>query len=450
MSNPEHPPWRSHVVGLLLHPQQPRIWLQAAPDGFALPQAEIADYVWTASAGIVQSTLEPLLRQPLHVLNCVQFAANGDTRQVEAAFLLEATDNQTPAHGNWVDRDTLETLPLSQPQYRPLIQDTLAEAAARSYPPLRAPWAKPGWHASMRAWLETELERLGMGPVQALQPVKSWPLSCLLQVTTAAGCFYFKATATLPLFVNEGQVMTALARWFPHNVPAPLVTEPAQNWMLLPDLGTALPWAAPPAARQRLQQLFGQRQRESVALLPDLLAAGCLDRRLPVLARQLGTLLADPVLFEVLPAAEATRLQALLPALQNACAELASYHVPAALVHGDLHTANVILQGETMVIIDWTDACITHPFFDMLTIFWEEDAALKAVMRDDYLSLWTEYEPMPRLRQAWELAEWLGAAHQAVSYQQILAHIEPGPGQALRHDFRQWLQTLLALGAGRK
>lgn len=450
MSKDEHPPWRSHVVGLLLHPQQPLIWLPAAPDGYALPQIEIAGYVWTASAGIVQAALEPLLSAPLHVLNCLHFAADGDTRRVEAVFLLQAANGSTPANGRWVGLDALPALPLSQPHYRSLLQQTLGEVAAAAYPPLRAPWAIPGWYTQVQAWLDAELARLGLEPLQAVRPVKSWPLSCLLHLTTAVGSYYFKATASLPLFVNEGKVMTALARWFPQNVPAPLAADAARNWMLLPDLGMALPWAAPPAARQQLQRLFGQRQRESAALLPDLLAAGCLDRRLPVLARQIEALLTDPVLFEILPAAEVVSLQSLLPALQIACAELASYQVPASLVHGDLHTGNVILHGETMFIIDWTDACVTHPFFDMLTIFWEEDAALKTVMRDDYLSSWRDYESMPRLQQAWELAEWLGAAHQAISYQQILAHIEPGPGQALRRDFQEWLQTLLALSRSRK
>ena len=45
--------------------------------------------------------------------------------------------------------------------------------------------------------------------------------------------------------------------------------------------------------------------------------------------------------------------------------ELAALPIPQTLVHGDLHLSNVSRQAGQYVLFDWTDACVSHPFFDM-------------------------------------------------------------------------------------
>ena len=122
--------------------------------------------------------------------------------------------------------------------------------------------------------------------------------------------------------------------------------------------------------------------------------------------------------------AEVARLRALAPRLKAMCRTLADYHVPATLVHGDLNLGNVALHDEQYVFFDWTDACVSHPFFDLLTVIWEDDPEVQAHLLERYLELWTVYEPMERLREAWTLAEPLCSLHQAVSYQAILRHTE--------------------------
>ena len=76
--------------------------------------------------------------------------------------------------------------------------------------------------------------------------------------------------------------------------------------------------------------------------------------------------------------------------------------------------------------------CVAHPWFDLLTMLARDhrlpDATQAyAQMLERYLALWTDYAPMARLRQAWELARPLAALHQAVSYQHIVAGLEAPP-----------------------
>ena len=112
------------------------------------------------------------------------------------------------------------------------------------------------------------------------------------------------------------------------------------------------------------------------------------------------------------------------------CNTLASYSVPQTLVHGDLHPGNIAQAQGKYRFFDWTDGCISHPFFDLVTLLNLEimPPNLLAARQDlirFYLELWTAYEPIERLWSAWQLAQTLGALHQAISYQHINTCLEP-------------------------
>jgi hypothetical protein len=107
---------------------------------------------------------------------------------------------------------------------------------------------------------------------------------------------------------------------------------------------------------------------------------------------------------------------------------------------------NVAVLAGRLQFFDWTDACITHPFFDLISVYDEEDTAVQAQLRDAYLALWAEYAAMPRLLEACTLAQPLSDLHQAISYQHIQAGLEPAAqihfSDAAPHYVRKVLRTL--------
>ena len=135
--------------------------------------------------------------------------------------------------------------------------------------------------------------------------------------------------------------------------------------MLLDDFGPAVGWDAPVEERDLVLRLFGLVQIESAEWVEALLAMGCIDRRPEWLARQTAELIADDAALSGLDDAEAARLRALAPKLAAMCRRLAAGPVPNALVHGDLHLANVARRDGEYLFFDWTDACVTHPFLDL-------------------------------------------------------------------------------------
>ena len=94
------------------------------------------------------------------------------------------------------------------------------------------------------------MARLGQSLV-GIEQVKQWSISSVLRVRTDGPDFYFKVSAPLPLFVEEGPVTAMLASRFPGYVPAPLAVEPERGWMLLPDFGELIGWQAPLEVQER-------------------------------------------------------------------------------------------------------------------------------------------------------------------------------------------------------
>jgi hypothetical protein len=204
-----------------------------------------------------------------------------------------------------------------------------------------------------------------------------------------------------------------------------LATDIRQDWMLLPDAGLKLDRKAPVEQIAEVLLTFGRMQLESVKYTDELLqTAGCADRRPPHAVPLISSLLEDELVVSKLSADEIGELRRQMPVIIDMCAKLSDYSVPVTLVHGDLHLGNVVCRDDRLVFFDWTDGCVAHPFMDMLLIFNEHDEAKRIYLRDAYLKLWLDFEPMERLLELWSLCEVAHAVYHTISYQSILRYTE--------------------------
>ena len=68
-------------------------------------------------------------------------------------------------------------------------------------------------------------------------------------------------------------------------------------------------------------------------------------------------------------------------------------------------------------------------------------------MQQAYLRTWESYEPVEKLTEAFTLGYNLGMLHQAISYQQIIASLEPTAKRDLDHGLSFWLRRLLEVAS---
>lgn len=426
--------WRSTLYAIVL--DGAKVWLTEAG---ALPQVKVNGDMWDTEAGQAKRPFQPLLGSAVHPLYRAHFRENEATQTAESVYVMEGAE-VAGLNGRWVGADELAAM--GNPDHRALVAACLQERLTGQVPSQRTPWGRPGWLAEVTAWIETALAARNETVVPPVEVARSWGLSCVLKAQTANLTAYCKTVADLPLFVNEAAVVAVLSRLFPGSVPQPLAVHADRSWLLLPELKEMVGWHAPLAQRQAMLADFAQLQQTAVSHVPTLLAAGCLDRRLAQLPAQIEAFLTADMVLAAVSVEEQSQLRALIPQLQAACARLSTFGLPETLVHGDLHGGNVAVENGRFVYFDWTDACISHPFFDMVDIFFEKETAVQTQLRDAYLAQWADYGPPEQLLAAWSLANVLASVHHGVSYWQILANIEPQERHQLTWSLPFWLQRL--------
>ena len=430
--------WRSWLHGALRHPEEPRILLLRSDRAWRLPRVFVRGEFWAAAAQTIVTGFERRLGTKLWLLRQFQFEEDEEAQRLEGVFELELLERgwRAPAHGRWIGRAELERLRLADERHRPLLDRYLAGLEAGTVPPERPPWASPGWLEGVRTWVEQEAVRLGHRVV-GIEQVKHWSISSVLRVETDGPTLYFKVSARLPLFADEPLVTARLAERFPGYVPEPLAIEPEQGWFLFPEFPELFNRTTSVETRCDVFRRFAELQRLTVALVPELLADGCLDRRLAVLEAQIEPLVHDREAVSKLSTGEIRRLRRLVPVFQEACRRLADVGLPPALVHGDLHVGNVTRFDGQLAYFDWSDACIAHPFIDLHSLRWQRDEQARAAQFEAYLEPWRDLAPDARLREAAELAWVVIPLHHAVSYGHIVRSLEPDakPELDATHDF---------------
>jgi hypothetical protein len=425
-------PWRSTVYGVLGDPVEPRFLLL----GPCSAERRISRTSGTGVADLVRTWLgvDTVLLRRLAV------ADDRDAGHRLGAFLLEPRDPswRRPAGARWLGRADLAALDLPAPLL-PSVADWLAEQEGGPRPPERPAWARPGWFAEAAAWTRGRLVELGRAPTGPVEQVKSWPISAVLRAPTLAGAVYFKAAP--PLFAAEPLITRGLAERFPDRVPAVLAVDSDRSWMLVEDVGAPIEARPDDALRERVLRALGEMQRATLGRAGELFGIGCADRRLPVLDREIDTLLAEAGPVSGASPTAIAELRAHAPLVRALLAALDDAGVPPTLVHGDLHTGNVALRDGQPALFDWTDASVAHPFVDLATLF-DDDEEPTPRMADAYLASFREVAPPERLRAPLRLGRALGALLQAVSYHHIARSCEPAARTDWAGAIDHWLLQL--------
>lgn len=429
--------WQSRFDAVLLHSSQ--VLIRDSNEGYYLPFVEFEDEIEFDDFQTIKAQLELEFGIAVNILHYANYQIDQEQRQIKGVYILEQHIPTEEIHtGIWCALSTIDNLSFINPEQKSFVRAYLTEIESGNTPKLRPPWAQPGWFGKASAWIDEQLEKLKYKRVGSIEYVRSWSISCVLKVKTTAGTIYFKTASRLPLFCDEPVVTKELAKLFPQQIPTVISIDRQRHWLLLEDFGESVGNDVSVEVKQNIYRSFAQIQIGSVAHRDRLLAAGCLDRRLNILQSQVDPLVEDnPALAELL-ITEIEQLHNLAPKLKNLCEQLADYKIPETLVHGDLHLGNVAVHKDRYLFFDWTESCISHPFFDLYELFSNTNRA-KQLCRDQYLNQWTQYESSPygtstgfeRLLNAWKIAKPLCALHHAVSYQHITHNLEPRTKQEL-------------------
>lgn len=253
-------------------------------------------------------------------------------------------------------------------------------------------WRDPDWLRTARAWIDDRLAEHGATLVGAVEQPHVAPWSTVLRLPTDRGTLWFKATEEA--LRHEAELVCLIAARRPDAVPPPLAADPGSGWMLMEDAGENLRAVVP---RERslarwldVLGLYAGLQLDLEADVDELLAIGVPDLRLETLPGRYDALM-DEIGAE-------RRFRDAGARVVELCEEVASYGIAETLNHDDLHDAQVFVRDGRHLLMDWGDACVSHPFFTLSVtlegvIAWglddEEDSEDLAPYRDAYLAPYT-------------------------------------------------------------
>jgi hypothetical protein len=287
----------------------------------------------------------------------------------------------------------------------------------------------------------------GFSSSEKMEVVKCWPFACVLQGNNCYCKACLPSAGLSGVFAPEAQVMKLLAQKYATLLPPLVAINEEQGWILMQDAGALLEQQeAYQCWEQVLQQWAGLQQVTSQEV-EELLARGVPDRRIVHLPQHLAWLLDDGVAMTCFSSTEVRRIEQSIPLVEKLCHQLASYQIPATLTHGDLHPKNIACAGDRLALLDWSDGCLSHPFFDAVrfcsSTLLQQQPVLQAALSTSYLACWSQFEPMERLQEAMRFASLLSRVHLAVSFYQSMRLVWlPALEASFTFEMRMFLRTL--------
>jgi len=257
-------------------------------------------------------------------------------------------------------------------------------------------WRDPSWRAQAYEWIDARLSEVGRDRTGQIDQPHMSPWATVLRVPTADGDLWFKASQEA--LRHEVAIVERIAARHPEFVPPLLAADANAGWMLMADAGE--PLRAVVARERSLDRWYdvlpryAEVQRDLAGDVDHLLAAGIPDRRLATLPSAYERLVQE--------IGAEQRFREAVPMVVDLCAELAAYALPELLQHDDLHDGQVFLRNGHYVLLDWGDACISHPFFTLSVtldgvLAWGLDDVANSVdttpFRDAYLAAFGDHDP---------------------------------------------------------
>jgi len=272
--------------------------------------------------------------------------------------------------------------------------------------------------------------------------VKSWNLSCILRLPTAAGAVWCKS---VPSFLAaEGAILALLGGAGEALVPRMLATDPRRHTVLLEEVGGGSPRNGSPHRLAAMAHELVALQARWAGRVDELLATGLPDWRTPSLPHLVGELLRRPEVRAQLTDAELAGLDGLAADLPRRLADLAGCGLPDTLVHGDMNPTNWRDDDARLRLIDWGDCGIGHPAIDLDGLARSSPDVLPA----GYAAWRARYPRSDALRAA-GLVRPVAAMRAALVYQRFLDGVEAAERHYHEAAVAACLRRALAVSAGR-
>jgi hypothetical protein len=372
---------------------------------------------------------------PTAVLVAPQLQVHPDPMVLLSVFASRGA----PVAGTWTPIEDLA----EDPETLAALRSAAAVVDGSTPPPSRRPdWFRLEWYDEVEAWVDARLaeqDRRRTGPVE---PVGNWWISVVLRVPCDPGPpVWFKGAC--PYFHAEPALTAVVAEMDPEHAPRLVAVDEDRAWLLAEEMtGAEEDRENPPGLGAAAARVAAALQVRSLDRFAEIEAAGVPVRDLPTTSRQFEAVLDGSVELDQLSADELAAARASRGEVLAVLEELAGLGIPDTLVHGDLHVGNVAHDGDSLVLYDWSDAAVSHPFLDLIRLTERLPEDEQVLARAAYADVWRTALPEADVDRALELAVVANLVYQAVTFEQLYLAGEDASYWEMRGIVARFLREL--------
>jgi aminoglycoside phosphotransferase (APT) family kinase protein len=379
-------------------------------------------------------------------------AACGDTRAVlvgpqlrlgsDPATLLSVFGSRggDAVDGTWRSLEDVD----DDPAVLAHLRQIEAMAAGLLETPARRPaWFSTAWYDEVEAWIDAELALHGRTRTAATVPVKVWSLSAVLEVPCEPAPVWLKASCRH--FHAEPALTRLVAGMLPAHAPSVVAADDDRGWLLMdqmPGADEAHEDAPPAGLGPAAARIVATLQLRSLDHLGEIDEAGVPVRGLAETINGFDEILRESIELDELTADELAAARGRRDEVHAVFDELAGLGLPETLIHGDLHPGNVAHDGDALVLYDWSDAAVAHPFLDAAHLVRSIPEEEREEVREAYAAVWRTAYPDVDVARGLELAAQVDTIYQMVTYEQICRAVEDASYWELSGVVARYLKQL--------
>jgi aminoglycoside phosphotransferase (APT) family kinase protein len=300
-----------------------------------------------------------------------------------------------------------------------------------------------GWYDEVEAWIDQMSAANGRSRTGATVAVKVWSLSAVLRVPCDPAPLWFKASCRH--FHAEPALTRLVVEMLPAHAPRVVAADEDRAWLLMDEMPGAdeeheegpSVGLGPAAAR-----IVAALQLRSLDHLGEIEAVGVPVRGLTETLHGFDEILTGSVELDALTAEELAAARGRRDEVHHVFDELAALGLPETLVHGDLHPGNVSHHGDTVMLYDWSDAAVAHPFLDAAHLTRSIPEKERDETRETYAELWRAAYPGVDVDRGLELAGQVNSVYQMVTFEQICRAIEDASSWEMSGVVARYLKQL--------
>ncbi len=352
------------------------------------------------------------------ILRCLaEGDANADRPRMYSA--VSVSDDDAPPSGHrWASLDEPSFDVAEREELASIARIELYRLASESRFDSHVPWDSPtGWHRRALGWVDSNAPPAPDGQPWRISQIRSWSISSVWRLSSGRHRAYFKASPRF--FASEVAVTRDLATRFPQISPVLIASDTDEGWMLMEDLGDlTLSKSDDPDMWRETMKTIALVHRGYIERTGALERMGVESRTTSAIVETLADWIEEPSranlrIFQPENDAALVRLATRFDEIEITRRRLDALGLPRTLEHGDLDSPNVFIRDGSPVLMDWSDACVSHPFFTPLT---PAQARRHPEFVDAYLREWPDVGSIESLRIGFMRAKPLAALESSFHY----------------------------------